>query len=127
MGGSLRAAHFFPRVLALDVLEKELSGRRRALKFFGDRLRHGEITVDAGRLEFDLQCFARRIVADGGDVAGINRLAFDFRHDYHSARKSTLAINSGVKKRSGSATRTINRSVPLKCLASGAISPWPYT
>src|SRR5579862_2048290 len=111
-----------PRVLALDVLEKEFAGGRRALEFFRDRFRDGEVAVHAGGFELDFERLTDLIVADGGDVAGINGLALHFAHNIHSARKSTFAVNSGVRNLSGLSTCTFTCNVPFERFASGAIS-----
>ena len=74
------AHDFFPRVSALDVLEEELAGRWRAHELVVDGLGNGEIPVDPGRLKLDFERFGRRVIADTGDVAGIDGLALGFAH-----------------------------------------------
>src|ERR1039457_1702625 len=111
-----------PGVLALDMLEKEFSGRWRALEIFGDGFRHGEIPVDACGLEFNLERFRRCIITDGSDVARTNRLTLDLSHGNQSARKSTFAVSSGVRKWSGLSICTLICRVPFERFASGAIS-----
>src|SRR6266436_321935 len=111
-----------PRVLAFNVLQKEFSGRRRALEILGDGFRHGKIPVNTRGLKLDLQRFRRGIVADGSDVARTDWLSLDLSHGNQSARKSTFAVNSGVRKWSGFSTCTLICSVPFERFASGAIS-----
>lgn len=80
MRGISIAADFLPGVLAFDVLEEVLAGRRRARELVVDVLRNGEISVNARGLEFDFERLGGGIVADAGDVAGIDGLALDFVH-----------------------------------------------
>ena len=74
------AADFFPRELALDVLEEVFAGRWRARELVVDVLRNGKVAVDTRGLELDFERLGRRVVADAGNVAGIDGLALDFAH-----------------------------------------------
>src|ERR1035441_2668579 len=111
-----------PGVFALDVLEKEFTGRRRARKFFPHILGNGKVAVNARGLELNIERLCRAVIADGSDVARIDRLTLDLSHKNQSARKSTFAVSSGVRKRSGFSICTLTCSVPLERFASGAIS-----
>jgi hypothetical protein len=98
---SLRSTSLFPRVLALDVLEKGFAGRRCALKFFSDRFRDGEVPINTRGLEFDFERLAGLIVADGGDVAGIDGLALHFHRGNSSTGELVLkrGVSMGLRQR----------------------------
>lgn len=69
-----------PRELAFDLLEEVLAGGGSLQQLIVHGLRHGEIPVETGGVELDLQGLAAGVVADTGDVAAGDFLAGEVRH-----------------------------------------------